>query len=129
MKTFYKKALFVFIVTTFCLVSLNHVKAVSYDNFGGRVDVNYTVVSKPYKKEDTANWAIVKWTYSDQHSHTMWFKVVDSSGNRMGSSLFEYKETKGFSTTGTYKDSYYRLYAGRENWWDPYTYVSGTWAP
>ena len=126
---FVKKLILLSFIGVFCLMTMNHVGAVNYVDFGGSVDVDYRVVSSPYKKADTYNWAVVKWNYSNQHSHTMWFKVVDPNGARAGSSLFEYKESKGFSTSGTYKGMNCRLYAGRENLWDPWTYVSGTWAP
>lgn len=108
---------------------MNHVSAVNYADFGGSVDVDYRLVSRTYKKADSYNWAVVNWNYSDQHSHTMWFKVIDKNGDRMGSKLYEYKESKGFTTSNTYKGANYRLCAGRQNWWDPWTYVSGTWAP
>lgn len=62
-------------------------------------------------------------------SHTMCFKVVDSDGRRKASNLYEYKVSHGFSTSDTYQNTNYRLYAGRENWWSLWSYVSGTWTP
>lgn len=62
-------------------------------------------------------------------SHTMWVKVADSNVRRKGSNLYEYKESHGFLTSDTYQNANYRLYAGRENWWSLWSYVSGTWTP
>lgn len=126
---FFRRIMMLCFVSVFCLMTMSHVNAVNYEGFGGSVDVTYRVVSPTYKKTDSYDWAVVNWNYSDRSSHTMWFKVVDSDGRRKGSSLYEYKESHGFSTSNTYENANYRLYAGRENWWDPWTYVSGTWAP
>ena len=115
------------LVCAFVGISMMNVSAAS-TSFGGKAGYGYEKVSSPNIKADSNNLAYVNWTYSDQNSHKMWFKVCKNGyTDSLGKALVNYQSSDYITTSGTVKGGSYVLYAGREHVVNPETYVSGTW--
>lgn len=98
--------------------------------FAGSAASGWAYVTNPstnYLKDNGNGNFAVGWTYSNQSSHKMWFRLVNSDGASRGSGCLSYLSTAAISTSAS-RGYYYWLQAKREYIVDPSTYVSGTWS-
>ena len=103
----------------------------TYKGFQGSASYSEQKVSmESNAKENFEYLAGVKWETSDKKNHRMWFTIKNSNQASRGTILIE-KPSKEvhFLDTSAKKGYYYWLWAHREHWGNPSTYVSGTWQP
>lgn len=105
-------------------------KAADIVSFSFRTNYSWmtNINNAPSTKDSGNHFSAVKWTNSDKPNHKMWFRVVNSNGQQQGEAgLLNYLTTDAFKTNLTSGEKYY-LQARRENFIDPVTTISGTWA-
>ncbi|WP_159649458.1 hypothetical protein [Erysipelothrix aquatica] len=126
----------VLVLSIFLMTALTSTAfAAFYYNWGGSVAYQYMPVSKKLYKETDSQTGI-RWQAQDSDSGTyrLYFGVWNHNADMWGRKtiIFEpHEKNRDFDIerTGTRRGGYYTLYAGRENWIDPYTYVGGNWRP
>lgn len=121
------KFLIVALLSIFCF-SVNDVEAVSPTNFEIKANFSWGHDSKlRYAiKVGSNKYSVVQWNQSNQSSHKMWFRILDTSNKERGKAIFTYVDTDAFQTNLTAGQEYY-LQARREFILDPLTIVKGSW--
>jgi len=119
-------------VAAFLLLGISKAYAFSIYSgpFSGSATSSWAYVTNPgtnIVKDNDYSGVSVNWQTSNQSSHRMWFRQVNSNQENKGSALLDYKTVKTFASTAE-QNHYYWLQARRENIWDPATYVTGVWA-
>jgi len=126
-----KKKLLVCLVFVLMLGTLLSTDVLAYtQEFAGSVGPAFRKVGDANTKDDDSDQAAVNWKYSDRENHRMKFRIVNSNGsNRGGTTVYRPNTGVKFFNTSAQQGYHYYLRAARENVIDPFTYVSGYWAP
>lgn len=99
--------------------------------FSGSAGSAWSYVTNPAAYDNTKalgnKYTGVNWQYSNQGSHKMWFRVVNSNGEEKGKYLYQGLGSDAFATSAQ-QNYYYWLQSKRENSNTP-AYITGVWAP
>lgn len=101
----------------------------AWSSFSGAAVVGYNTVSVNVQCNDTNERTYVNWVTSNYSDVRTVFRVLShQSGSAVGNYTFDYLQTATFRTS-TEEGAYYNLQAGREYFYDPSNYITGTWIP
>lgn len=118
------------IVTLLTVVGFTNASA-TYEFFQGSAGFSAAKVGDANPKQNYEYLSGVQWDYSDHSGHKMWFRIKNSNKENRGSILINRpaEGVKNYLETDCKFGYNYYLYANREHWGNPSTFVRGYWQP